>query len=140
MAAGHALTDADRWDWLQLLRSQALVAVAPIDVAGVVLTCSALKRVYRDVLRGASDEGSSKEVKLEVRVHFMYLRAREEILLERVQARKGHYMKAEMVESQYEVLEEPGVEERDDCVTVDVGREKDMVLEEAMGLVKDSLE
>lgn len=53
-------------------------------------------------------------------VHFIYLHADMEVLLQRVRGRVGHYMKDDMVKSQFEALEVPGVEERD-VVGVDVG-------------------
>lgn len=140
MAAGHALTDTDRWDWLLLLRTQALAALVPDNVMGVVMTCSALKRAYRDVLRGnmsSSARTPDREARrtFEVQERFIFLQASEEVLLQRVQNRQGHYMKAGMVESQVEVLEQPGDEERGDCITLNVGKEMGSVLEEALGLV-----
>ncbi|CBX92319.1 hypothetical protein IAQ61_006288 [Plenodomus lingam] len=102
MAAGIPLNDEDRWDWLILLRDSALTKLKE-GAKGVVVTCSALKKKYRDVIRTAKlyDEN------LEANVHFVYLRADKETLLARVRARKGHYMKDAMVESQFAVLEEP---------------------------------
>ncbi|KZF22279.1 carbohydrate kinase, partial [Xylona heveae TC161] len=114
MAHSIPLTDADRWDWLILLRDTAmsrLTAGAP----GVVVTCSALKRKYRDVIRAAAYADHA------VLVHFLYLRASEEVLLQRVTARAGHYMKSAMVHSQFHDLEEPGNQEQNlDVLVVDV--------------------
>jgi gluconokinase len=106
MAANQPLDDADRWDWLILLRDQAL-ANLKAGAKGVVVTCSALKKKYRDVIRTARlyDEDPNAAV------HFVYLRADLETLLARVGARKGHYMKDAMVKSQMAVLEEPDKEE-----------------------------
>lgn len=102
MAAGIPLNDMDRWDWLILLRDQALSSLQRGE-KGVVVTCSALKKKYRDVIRTARlyDEDS------DANVHFIYLRADKQTLLARVRARTGHYMKDAMVESQFEALEEP---------------------------------
>jgi len=97
---------------------------------GVVLTCSALKRKYRDVLR------TTAYYHPRVLVHFVYLHASEEILLERVKARKGHYMGAEMVHSQLETLEVP-VDEEWDVLIVDVGGTKEAVESEALAAVED---
>ena len=112
MAHNIPLTDNDRWDWLIALREAAVSRLSRSASSatkahdGVVVTCSALKRKYRDVIRIAAynDHG--------VAVHFIYLRADEEVLLKRVQARKGHYMKNTMVHSQMEILEEPDEEEQ----------------------------
>lgn len=115
MAHGHPLTDSDRWSWLVLLRAACLSSLtASNSPPGVVVTCSALKRSYRDVFRVASTENAN------VKVHFVYLRASEALSLERVKARAGHYMKEDMVRSQFATLEEPGADEGD-CLTVEVG-------------------
>ena len=113
MAQDIPLTDADRWDWLIELRETAVQALTCSDTppAGVVVTCSALKRKYRDVIRVAGYDHPA------IKVHFIYLRANEETLLARVRERKGHFMKWSMVHSQFEMLEEPKSEW--DAVTVD---------------------
>jgi gluconokinase len=102
MAAGIPLNDEDRWDWLILLRDQALTALKN-GSKGVVVTCSALKKKYRDVIRTARlyDEDPNANV------HFVYLRSDKATLLARVHARQGHYMKDTMIESQFAALEEP---------------------------------
>lgn len=102
MAAGIPLNDEDRWDWLILLRDEALKGLKA-GAKGVVVTCSALKKKYRDVIRTARlyDEDPNANV------HFVYLRADKETLLARVRARQDHYMKDAMVESQFAALEEP---------------------------------
>ncbi|KAK3056269.1 hypothetical protein LTR09_002776 [Extremus antarcticus] len=113
MAAGQPLTDADRWDWLILLREQSLATLAPPGASspggpsGVIVTCSALKRKYRDVIRIAAYHDPS------IRVHFVFLSASETLLMDRVRARKNHYMKDYMVHSQFESLETPMADEGD---------------------------
>lgn len=102
MAGNIPLDDTDRWDWLILLRDQALAALSN-GAKGVVVTCSALKKKYRDVIRTAR----LYDQDLNAAVHFVYLRASKETLLARVGARKGHYMKDAMVISQLAALEEP---------------------------------
>ncbi|KAI3328423.1 thermoresistant gluconokinase [Ustulina deusta] len=112
MANGIPLTDADRWDWLTLLREESLKQLAS-GAEGVVLTCSALKRKYRDVIRVAP------YFTHDVQLHFIYLHASEDVLLERVESRQGHYMGANMVRSQFEILEPPTAEETD-VISIDV--------------------
>lgn len=107
MSQGIPLDDADRWDWLILLREKAVETLHSTGVAGVVLTCSALKRKYRDVLRIAPYNDHT------IFVHFVYLQASQDVLLQRVHARVGHYMKDSMVQSQFQSLEEPYKEEKD---------------------------
>ena len=131
MAANIPLTDGDRWDWLILLRTQSLLALSQ-GATGVVLTCSALKRKYRDVIRIASYNDAN------VLVHFIYLHATQELLLERVRGRKGHYMKDSMVKSQFESLEPPEADE-DDVLTVDVSGDFESVQRLALEVVDETM-
>lgn len=131
MASGTPLTDADRWDWLIALRDQSLTELQQ-GATGVVLTCSALKKKYRDVIRIASYNDHA------VRVHFVYLRASQELLLQRVKARQGHYMKDSMVKSQFSSLEEPRSDETD-CLILDVSRTLLDVQSLALDAVKRAL-
>ncbi|GAW22945.1 hypothetical protein ANO14919_124920 [Xylariales sp. No.14919] len=124
MANGIPLTDADRWDWLTLLREESLKKLAS-GADGVVLTCSALKRKYRDVIRVAPYFSHN------VSLHFIYLHAPEAVLLERVGLRQGHYMGANMVRSQFEILEPPTAEETD-VISIDVSGPIPGVLEVAL--------
>lgn len=93
MGAGIPLTDEDRFPWLGNLRdwmSEQAKNGAPYSV----VTCSALKKIYRDVLRAAQGE-----------VYFIHLAPPLAINRERMTARQGHYMKADMVDSQLAILE-----------------------------------
>ncbi|MFP5074664.1 gluconokinase [Neisseria sp. WLZKY-1] len=94
MGAGIPLTDADRAPWLESLRDW-MDAQAQAGAAYSVVTCSALKHIYRDILRGAQG-----------RVAFIHLAPPHDVNLRRMTARKGHYMKAGMLDSQLEILEE----------------------------------
>ncbi|KAI1312556.1 thermoresistant gluconokinase [Xylaria venustula] len=120
MANNIPLTDADRWDWLTLLREESLRQLA-LGAEGVVLTCSALKRKYRDVIRVAP------YFTHDVQLHFIYLHAPESILLHRVLNREGHYMGPNMVRSQFEILEPPTAEETD-VISIDVSGDAKEVL------------
>ncbi|TKA39996.1 hypothetical protein B0A49_13628, partial [Cryomyces minteri] len=131
MANNIPLTDADRWDWLILLRQQSLASL-DAGAPGVVLTCSALKRKYRDVIRIASYNDH------DVLVHFVYLRADQDTLLARVHGRVGHYMKDSMVKSQFEALEEPTADEPD-VLAVDVGGSMAEVQKLALDAVSEAL-
>ncbi|KAI9761415.1 MAG: hypothetical protein M4579_001065 [Chaenotheca gracillima] len=133
MREGIALTDADRWDWLVLLRQKAVERLMGAASTGVVLTCSALKRKYRDVIRIAAYNDH------DLIVHFIYLRADEEVLMQRVKARKGHFMKHAMVQSQFRSLEEPESDEKD-SLSVDVtSNTMPQVQRETLRLVQDVL-
>jgi gluconokinase len=96
MAAGHALTDADRHGWLLSLRQALAQAAAP----GVVLACSALKRRYRDLLR----EGAPQ-------LRVVHLHGSRDLLAARLTARPDHYMPASLLDSQLATLEAPGGDE-----------------------------
>lgn len=128
MAAGIPLTDADRWDWLTKLREESTKKITS-GSQGVVVTCSALKRKYRDVIRVAPYYTQN------VLVHFVYLHAPEEVLLARVAARKGHYMGASMVHSQFGILEAPGKDETD-IISVDVSGSLDEVEQDALEKIR----
>jgi gluconokinase len=132
MSAGIPLTDADRWDWLTALR-EASIGELDRGSDGVVLTCSALKRKYRDVIRVAPYFTPN------LHLHFIYLDAPEEVLLQRVSARKNHYMGANMVHSQFDIQERPKADEID-VLTVDVTRPVEAVMDDALGRVVETME
>ena len=116
MAAGVALTDADRRDWLMALAAQ-LKAAADANRA-LVVSCSALKRSYRDVLRGTSNEsGDSSDLTGSSELAFVHLHGDAALLDARMNARVGHYMPASLLASQLATLEAPGADER--AVTLD---------------------
>lgn len=97
---------------------------------GVVLTCSALKRKYRDVIRVAAYYDT------QLLIHFIYLDAQEEMLLKRVAARQNHYMGANMVHSQFADLERP-LEDEKDVIKVDVNQTLEEVKDDAAVKVLD---
>jgi len=131
MASGTPLTDADRWDWLITLREEAIKKLQTSNA--VIVTCSALKHKYRDVIRVANYEHPS------VQVHFIYLKVDETTLQARVAARVGHYMKEGMVHSQMATLEEPEEDLEWDVMQVDVREDKESVKRRALELVRGKL-
>ena len=104
MAAGRPLTDADRWPWLDRVADW-IRAHTEAGRPGII-TCSALRRQYRDVLR---DEQTV----------FVYLRGSRDQIAARLANRHGHYMPESLLDSQFAALEPPGPDER--SVTIDVG-------------------
>lgn len=92
MSAGMPLDDNDRAGWLLAL--QARIGEARAQGAGLVLSCSALKRRYRDLLR----EGDPA-------LRFAHLDGPRELIAERMQARAGHYMPPSLLDSQLRDLE-----------------------------------
>lgn len=106
MRAGHPLTDEDRWPWLGAIADE----IGRICEAGghVVIACSALKRAYRDVLlRGRGD------------VRFVFLNGSQALIAERLARRKGHFMPAGLLDSQFKTLEPPQADERPITVLID---------------------
>ena len=91
MARGVALTDADRDAWLDTLEDQ--LRQAP---AGIALTCSALKRIYRERLRRAAPG-----------LRFVFLDLDRDAALARVAGRSAHFFSASLVDSQFATLESP---------------------------------
>ncbi len=105
MAAGIALTDADRQGWLEALRER--LRQAHDAGTGLVLGCSALKRSYRDILR----EGAHG-------LRLVHLHGGRELLAARVAARRDHYMPASLLDSQLATLQQPADDE--DAIFCDV--------------------
>lgn len=133
MANGISLTDSDRWDWLETLRNEAVDRLAS-GSPGCVVTCSALKRKYRDIIRLAGQQAP------DVCVRFVYLRASEELLLQRVKNRQNHYFKGDsMVKGQFSILEEPNDSEQD-VIAVDVGKPLQAVKLESLEKVLQCME
>jgi gluconokinase len=99
MAAGMPLTDDDRHGWL--IRVAARLREAKRARIGLVVSCSALKRSYRDLLRSAGAEG----------LRFVYLAGSRALLAERMAQRRGHFMPPSLLESQLAILEEPAPDE-----------------------------
>jgi len=100
MSSGIPLTDEDRAGWLLTLASR--IREAKDAGTGLVVTCSALKRSYRETLR----DGARPQP-----LQFIYLRGTRELIGERLRARKGHFMDPALLESQFEALEEPAPDE-----------------------------
>lgn len=115
MAAGHPLTDDDRWPWLRSLRDW-MTEHAEEGVSTVV-ACSALREAYRDVLREALGE-----------VVFVHLALPPEVNAERLASRKGHYMKSGMLDSQLATLE-PLSEREDGVEVLNTGAPREVIAE-----------
>ena len=99
MRGGEALTDEDRWPWLDRLGQAAVRSIAQQGAA--VVACSALRRCYRDRLRAM----------IEWPVQLIQLENSRERLVERLAARPDHFMPVSLLDSQLAALERPGAEE-----------------------------
>lgn len=100
MAAGQALNDEDRKPWLNAINN-AIFAMQRTNSVSIIV-CSALKQGYRDILRQQNQH-----------VYFLYLKGDFAIIERRLQARKGHFFKPQMLVSQFATLESPTVQEQD---------------------------
>lgn len=124
MSAGIPLDDDDRGPWLEALASRQ--ALHHADGVSTVLTCSALKRRYRDVLRRGVPAGS---------VLFVHLDAPFEVLRERMESRE-HFMPASLLQSQFDALEPLGADEHG--TVVDVSQPLEAVVRAAESMVRDA--
>jgi gluconokinase len=99
MKSGVPLEDADRLPWLEAIAAQ----IDRWRAAGTsgVITCSALRRCYRDIIVGNRPE-----------VRLVFLQGERELIADRLAARLGHFMPPTLLESQFAALEEPTPEER----------------------------
>ena len=115
MAAGTPLTDAARAGWLQALAAQLRQATAAGQ--SIVMSCSALKRRYRDALRGGAPD-----------LVFVHLAGSAELLAHRTADRVHRYMPASLLRSQLDTLEPPQADEA--SITVDVALPVERIVEE----------
>ncbi|MGO4622068.1 gluconokinase [Ensifer sp. 2YAB10] len=115
MSAGIPLTDADRLPWLKEIGRQLAAGEAPL-----VVSCSALKRSYRDLLRDCAGGP----------VAFVYLHGERDVLIGRMQRRTGHFMPASLLDTQLATLEDPAGEPL--TVTVDIAPPRPDVIHAAL--------
>jgi len=94
MSRGIPLTDEDRARWLRSLAAR--IREAKKAGSGLVISCSALKRSYRDILRTDAPE-----------LRFIYLKGERALIAQRLAGRRGHFMPSSLLESQFTTLEEP---------------------------------
>lgn len=106
MSKGIPLTDEDRMPWLDRIGEDIRASLAKGE--GIIVSCSALKRIYRDRLRAAAGGN----------LFFVYLEGSKALLTKRMGERKGHFMPASLLESQLATLEVPTGEQG--VVTVDI--------------------
>jgi gluconokinase len=116
MTQGVPLTDDDRRPWLEAIAAR-IDTWRQAGQQGVV-TCSSLRRAYRDILRAGHDD-----------VRFVFLKGSYELLLSRMQHRQRHFMPPSLLQSQFATLEEPGP---DEAITVSIDQP-------AEGIVADTL-
>ena len=113
MAHGIPLTDADRAPWLAAVHARLLEAFR--SGRSLVVGCSALRQAYRAALA----EG--------IPVTWIYLKGSEALIRSRLRHRRGHYMKADMLASQFAILEEPS-----DAIIVDVSQPPEVIVDQLL--------
>ena len=99
MSAGVPLSDGDREAWLSAIRTR--LDEARRAGAGLVVSCSALKRRYREMLRGGTTD-----------VQFVYLEGTRALIEQRLAGRRGHFMPPSLLDSQFAILEPPDPDEQ----------------------------
>ena len=118
MSRGVPLTDEDRAPWLAALDH--LIGDLIAQAQSAVISCSALRQTYRDRLAANRAE-----------VVFVYLKGDYNLARERLLSRKGHFMKADLLASQFDTLEEP-----EGVLTLDFAQEADVIV----GRIKQALD
>lgn len=111
MAAGEPLTDEDRAPWLAAIGRW--IDERAAEAAPGVVSCSGLRRVYRDQLRGGRPQ-----------VRLVFLEGSRELIMRRLAARHGHFMRVEMLDSQFAALEPPQPDEDVTEVSIDATPEQ----------------
>ena len=138
MSNGRGLDDQDRQPWLERIRQKIVEQCSQQSEeigrkhCGIIVTCSALKKHYRNILRGrlklSGDmnqydgplglQGSEKSA-ISPDTYFVYIKGDKELILQRLKERKGHYMKSDMLDGQFDDLESPKGE--GDVVAIEAG-------------------
>ena len=120
MRSGRPLTDEDRWPWLECLREEIKTSIDAGEKA--VMACSALKRTYRDRLRVSQN------------VKFVFLRGDYALVEKQLRSRRGHFMDPDLLQSQFDDLEEPHLDEN--ALTIELGRTPEEIVAEIKGKLR----
>jgi len=132
MRAGQALNDDDRAPWLNrvgaVLAASSTAASTAADTAntGMLVACSALRRIYRDRLRAACPG-----------LRFLFLEGERSVLAARMAQRPGHYMPASLLDSQLQTLERPGADEPD-VLRLDIDQPLHTLVQQACTAVRQA--
>jgi len=119
MAQGTPLTDEDRESWLAGIADQ--IKTLERESHSGVIACSALKDSYRKKLSSAT-----KDVK------FVLLRGDYALLQERLEYRKGHFMRSKLLQSQFDTLEEP-----ENSLDIDIKNSPEKIVETIIQMISD---
>ncbi|WP_410578081.1 gluconokinase [Amycolatopsis sp. lyj-108] len=119
MSSGHPLNDEDRQPWLEAIAAW----ISDHESSGGVVTSSALKFRYRDILRGGGD------------VWFLHLHGDRDLLADRMKTRSGHFMPVSLLDSQLADLEPLRPEERG--LVADIAKKPEEIVETALSAFED---
>lgn len=125
MSEGHPLNDDDRKPWLEAINDAAFAMQRTNDVSLIV--CSALKKQYREILRKGNENLS-----------FVYLKGDFDTIESRLRARKGHFFKPQMLVTQFETLQEPGLDEGN-VLIVDINQTLDEVVADTITAIEGAI-
>lgn len=120
MSRGEALTDKDRWPWLERFGREIARRAGPV-VGG----CSSLKRTYRDLITRSAKEP----------VVFIYLEGSRELIAERMDRRTGHFMPTSLLDSQFAALQVP--EEDENAICVDIDAPVEIIIDRILDALND---
>ena len=118
MSSGKALNDSDRAGWL---KSIATFAQEQCKDNSLIIACSALKQIYREQL----------EQGLEQQVQWIYLKGSFDLIAQRMQSRKNHFMPTQLLVSQFETLEEPK-----DALSISIELTPELIIEQILEQLK----
>lgn len=121
MSAGIALQDEDRWPWLERIANYLNnIEGSEQGLAGSIVACSALKKIYRDRIRQQAGP-----------LVFLFLDGTPELIRQRMLARQGHYMQAGLLDSQIQTLEKPNTQETD-VIHLNIDQTASQILHQAL--------
>nr|XP_027198483.1 probable gluconokinase isoform X1 [Dermatophagoides pteronyssinus] len=122
MSNAIPLDDDDRWPWLQSIRQHCENnAIQQHDNQYLIVTCSALKKIYRNQLR---------QIQHFQWIKFIFPQGSQQLIGQRIEQRKDHYMKANMLQSQFECFQPP-IDEND-VIVVDIEQSIDIIIDEIL--------
>ncbi|XP_041082883.1 probable gluconokinase isoform X2 [Polyodon spathula] len=128
MSSGIPLNDQDRIPWLQILHD--IIIREWSSGRNVILACSALKKLYRQILAMGSEilDSITDEKFPSKDMLFVFLHGTIELITKRLAARKGHYMAENLIQSQFDALEPPA--EPENFITVEIAKSTTEIMAE----------
>ncbi|MCL4156050.1 UNVERIFIED_CONTAM: hypothetical protein GTU68_041818 [Idotea baltica] len=120
MRQGVGLSDEDRTPWLLTLNK--MLIGESNQSRDIVLACSALKKTYRDMLSENIDD-----------IKFIFLQGDFDLISQRLSQRSGHYMNPDLLQSQYDTLEEPDIKEK--VIAINIGESPQAIIDKIVSII-----